>query len=586
MYGSFFGFSSRPFAAAPTVESYFPAQTIELARQNLIRIIQRAEGPGLVIGAAGVGKSLLCRLLAEYFHDSFNVATLSAATLGTRKALLQSLLYEFSLPYRDMEEGELRLALLDFLQPGHSHQNGALLLMDEADSLPTKLLDELRMITNLVRDGRPRAHLVLAGGPALDERFSHPKLESFNQRLAARCYLEPLTYDETIRYVRSQINTAGADPDKLFTEEALQAIHRASDGIPRLINQVCDHALLLACAGGRSQLDATSIGEAWADLQQLPAPWYDHEAQPPADVEFGELDDLVSDEIEDESTNDVTGHAVDRTTDQPLEFSGAELMTTANVPLSVFDTGWQETFEELDEAVVELTSEENTDNEDRNENQQLSIGDFDLSSQIQQTAETASQEAGDTESLAADLFGGAFDEEEVVIDRLASLEIESFRGRPRVVAQESHDLHQALSEFTPTIDAPTPSQPSAPVANTMVPYRVTTPDDERIAVEQEWEMPTQVASPLFEYTVVDTAVPPPTPVLDLEQAGALSGNASDNSVLAAGDAEVAELGDAAFDDRDIIIVEEQTADANDAQLPGVPTPPLEYQELFAQLRKV
>ena len=138
--------------------------------------------------------------------------------------------------------------------------------------------------------------LVLAGGSRLEERFASAKLESFNQRVAARCYLEPLSHDETADYVRAQLSAAGAAPDGIFTEAALTAIHRAADGIPRLINQVADHALVLAAAGGQPCIDADGINEAWSDLQQLPAVLTATAADDQGSasshvVEFGSLDD-------------------------------------------------------------------------------------------------------------------------------------------------------------------------------------------------------------------------------------------------------------------------------------------------------
>jgi hypothetical protein len=148
-----------------------------------------------------------------------------------------------------------------------------LLLLDEAHRLPLRLMEEVRMITNLVRNGQPRVRLVLAGSAALEERFARPDLESFSQRLSARCYLETLERAETISYVRSQIAGLGGTPDSIFTADALESVYEASGGIPRLINQLCDHALLLAFAGGSRQLNKDGIAEAWADLQQLPSPW-------------------------------------------------------------------------------------------------------------------------------------------------------------------------------------------------------------------------------------------------------------------------------------------------------------------------
>lgn len=294
MYEDFFGLSSRPFSAVPQVGHYYPGEVIEAARETLARSIERAEGVGMVVGPSGTGKSLLSAMLAEQFKESFQVALLSSGRLSTRRALLQAILFELGRPYREMDEGELRLALVDHLTVGEDCPNGMLLLIDEAHTLPVRLLDEVRMITNLVVRGQPAARLVLVGGPLLEERFASPKLDSFNQRIVARCYLESFNREETQAYIRAQIGMAGREGEAVISDEACRAVYQATDGVPRLINQVCDHALLLACAAGRRQVDQTVIEEAWADLQQLPTPWNgDCESAVPDGgiIEFGGLDD-------------------------------------------------------------------------------------------------------------------------------------------------------------------------------------------------------------------------------------------------------------------------------------------------------
>jgi type II secretory pathway predicted ATPase ExeA len=298
MYEEFFKLQSRPFLAAPLPSRYFPAAVAENARKTLTRCIDRGEGTGLIIGPAGTGKTLLCLMLAERFQSRLSIVLLSSGRLGTRQALLQAILYELGLPYRGMDEGELRLSLLDHLEPTADGGDGLLLLIDEAHTLPWRLLEEVRMITNLVRDGQPRVRVVLAGSASLEERFASPKLNSFSQRLAARCYLESLDSAETLAYIQAQVSAVGGDPAQIFHEEALRSVYRASDGIPRLINQVCDHALILASLGGMRRLTSEAIEEAWADLQQLPTPW--NTAQAPSDsgsqvVEFGGLDDAKYD---------------------------------------------------------------------------------------------------------------------------------------------------------------------------------------------------------------------------------------------------------------------------------------------------
>lgn len=295
MYESFFGFNQRPFSAAPLVSRYVAVPSMERTRKTLCRCISRAEGAALLVGPAGSGKTLLCHLLAEQFQQEFKPVLLSSGHLTTRKDLLQAILFELGLPYRGLEEGELRLSLIDHLTRSPQCPNGMLLLADEAHTLPLKLLEELRMITNVVRAGQPRVRLVLAGGPALEERLANPKLESFSQRLAARCYLESMDRTETLDYVRTLVRQAGAESDAVFPSDALEAIYRASDGIPRLVNQISDHALVLALQSRRKPVDAATVERAWADLQQLPAPW--PEAAIEADdeleraIEFGDLDD-------------------------------------------------------------------------------------------------------------------------------------------------------------------------------------------------------------------------------------------------------------------------------------------------------
>jgi len=294
MYEAYFGLSRRPFASVPEVDQYFPGTAIEAARQTLVRCLQRGEGAGMVVGPSGTGKTLLCQLLAEQLKDQFRVALLSSGRLSTRRALYQAIRYELGQPYRGMYEGELRLGLIDYLTVGQECPNGMLLLVDEAHTLPLRLLEEIRMLTNLAGNGKPRVRLALAGGCALEERFANPKLDSFSQRLVARCYLESFNRTQTQEYIQAQMQRAGGSGKEVFPAETCQGVYQATDGVPRLINQVCDHALLLAYAAGQKQLAPRQIEEAWSDLQQLPTPW-NGESSPDSGeasvIEVGGLDD-------------------------------------------------------------------------------------------------------------------------------------------------------------------------------------------------------------------------------------------------------------------------------------------------------
>ena len=608
MYELFYEFNDRPFAASPLVENYYPAESIEHARQTLIRVIERAEGPGLVIGQAGLGKSLLCRLVAEYFSATFDVVLLSSARIGTRKSLLQSILFELKLPYRELEEGELRLALLDFLQPGNSSPNGMLLVVDEAHTLPLRLLDEIRMITNLVRDSQPRARLVMAGNPQLEERFAHPKLDSFNQRIAARCYLECLGREDTYRYVRAQIGAVGGDSDDVFSDDSLAAVHRASDGIPRLINQICDHTLVLGCAGGKRQLDSFCVEEAWADLQQLPGPWREEPTQVSAEpvVEFGELDDfsplqLDSDEssdlLESVAEDDVDGvSSKDKSTGMELSYDLSDEVEDDGGELE------QDPIESLDES--EGGDIQSVDFEFP----QVIIGQqFDLGGAMElDTPELDNIEVEFSESseeeriiylppdpddeyvedevvapaeepiVAADPFETEFDEEEVIIDREQALAIEAFRGRPAVSSAEGQELADLLSRHDDARRELVNSAATPDFAESSVNALIAEPasGSEVGETEDTSESPESPA---------DTAVPDCDSQVDVADAGLSAAAESELSCVAFPDSS-----QTAHDDRDLMIVApEEDEDSQDASADDPPAAPqrVEYQELFAQLRK-
>ncbi|MCA9262699.1 MAG: AAA family ATPase [Planctomycetales bacterium] len=272
MYDSWFHFRRRPFSAAPHLQDYFPGQTIESARKTIVEGVRRGTGPQIVVGGTGTGKTILGMKLLDTFRTTTPVAHICCSGLSESRTFLQAVLFELGRPYRRLDDGELRLTLMDFLTSRDSTESGVLLLLDDAHHLPLEVIDEMRMISNLVRDGNWCANLVLFGTPKLEEMMTLPQLESFEQRLASRCYLSPFQRLETIQYIREAVARVIAKPAKIFNEAALQRIHDHTCGVPRLINQLCDHALLLAASGERRQLDSDGIDEAWYDVQQLPQP--------------------------------------------------------------------------------------------------------------------------------------------------------------------------------------------------------------------------------------------------------------------------------------------------------------------------
>ena len=401
--------NERVFPTHPQVARYFPAASIEDARQRLTRAIERGDGPGLIVGGAGTGKSLLLQVMAAQFHDRFDVVLLACARICTRRALLQAILFELGLPYRLRDEGDLRLSLLDHLLSVEKCPEGLLILVDEAQALPPALLDELRVMTNLVRGGVPRVRLVLGGSAVLEEAFASLELESFSQRLSARCYLAPFNRAETSQFIRAQIAASGGAPDEVFVGDACAAVFDATDGVPRLVNQLCDRAMWLADSNKRLRVERDLVQTAWADLQQLPAPWDSSSTticQPaPADiVEFGGLE-----------ADDAMVSIVDLTTEPSIDidagmpdpdYHSAELTAPAKEPAP---------------AIVPTPIKVST-------------------------------------PPAADPFAEKFDEEEVVIDNFAAWDDMFRRETPRV---ENHrdpefaNLVQAAIDNSPVSQAPT-----------------------------------------------------------------------------------------------------------------------------------
>lgn len=298
MYEETFGLSHRPFPSVPSLVGYVETDSHLEAIETLLRCVRRDEGVGTLISAPGLGKSTIALRLHEELEDDFEVVRLNSGHCGSRRALLQAIAYELDLPCRGLEEGELRIQFAEYVERLETRRMmGIVILVDEADLLPIRLLEELRLLTNFASKDRSRVSVVLLGNMSLEERLASPYLMSFNQRVGARAYLQSLSTTEVQKYVLQQLQAAGVK-QSIFDDSAIEAIAQRSQGVPRLINQICDHALLLAALGDETKLDADGIEEAWADLQRLPAPKRqirtDSAHKTDSLIEFGSLDDTKS----------------------------------------------------------------------------------------------------------------------------------------------------------------------------------------------------------------------------------------------------------------------------------------------------
>jgi type II secretory pathway predicted ATPase ExeA len=597
MYEEFFHLHHRPFTAVPQVERYYPASAIEQARKTVARCIDRAEGAALIIGSAGTGKSLLCQVLARQFSARYQTVVLTCGHLGTRRALLQAILFELDQPYRGLDEGELRLSLVDHLVENAEDSSGLVLLIDEAHTLPLRLLEELRLITNLAVAGQPRIRVVLAGNGTLEELFASPKLDSFSQRVAARCYLGSFDRAETAAYVRHQIAMSGGNPDAIVATDSLESLYRATDGIPRLINQVCDHALILANLAGKMSVDRNLVEEAWADLQQLPAPWAGGAATSASSgsvIEFGELDAVenaaeAADEEVEQLVDDFSDELEEELVDEVIDDAADEAPTA--LPFRRANNAKPAT-----DLETQLTSIDNH------------------LAQYEEDFRPAGLIGPEVELVFADQanpFEEEFADEEVIIDRYAAIDTGSFAGLPSVSSVEGRILGAHLVAAGSTFDlgktsresssttiaadvtakpmlvksaqpAPTVEFSTLAIGDTVA----TTPlSTSYLAPKPPAVQPAAVAAgqiKSFETTTGPGASPAvalqPEPIVSLRSTAPLRDEGlplSEIRTVAADDSE----------DRDLIVVEDD--------LPTAPVPPRgkplvrrqEYRQLFAKLRR-
>jgi type II secretory pathway predicted ATPase ExeA len=294
MYETHFDLRQRPFPATPDPTCYYPATTHERALTALLAGLHGGEGVLLLAGYPGTGKTLLSHCLLERLGTGVHVAFLTHCRLRDRASLLQAILYDLSLPYEGRSEQEMRLALTDHLLGTFSEGQRTILLVDEAQHLTPDFLEELRLLGNLESRAGKAMQVLLVGQPALLETLRWPELVSLRQRLAVRAELEPLPVQEAADYLLHHLRVAGGRPERLIVDEALELLARASQGIPRLLNQAAHQAFSLAGEAGASQVDAEAVLEALSLLGlDLPAnttePGIAPEAHEPAEEDQATL---------------------------------------------------------------------------------------------------------------------------------------------------------------------------------------------------------------------------------------------------------------------------------------------------------
>ena len=273
MYESFFGLKRRPFAATPDPQCFLASGSMQAALDEIVVCIEQGQGIAIVSAPAGTGKTLLCERLRSELGSPFESVLLRHASYLTRRALLQTILCELNHAYRQQDEQELRLELMPAIRALRPQREALVLICDEAHQLSEDLLEELRILSDLAEQGRPLVRLVLVGQLGLEETLARPGMEALNQRIRAHVCLETLDRAGSLDYIDYRLTWAGGRTEEVFTAEALDLVSRAADGVPRCLNQLCDHAMLLAYVAEQKPVPPAIIREALQDLRQLPLHW-------------------------------------------------------------------------------------------------------------------------------------------------------------------------------------------------------------------------------------------------------------------------------------------------------------------------
>jgi len=273
MYEDQFQLKRRPFAATPDPRCFLAVGQVRAALDEVVVCAEQGQGVAIVSAPAGTGKTLLCERLKLELEDRFQVVILRHASFLTRRALLQTILAELNHAYRRHEEQELRLELVPAIRALQPSREALVLICDEAHLLTEDLLEELRILSDLAELGHPLVRLVLVGQPGLEETLAGIHLQALNQRIRAHVYLDAFDRVTSREFLDYRVTWAGGRLDEVFTPEAVEFICRVSQGVPRCMNQLCDHSLLLAYVAEQRPVTIETIEEALRDLRQLPLQW-------------------------------------------------------------------------------------------------------------------------------------------------------------------------------------------------------------------------------------------------------------------------------------------------------------------------
>lgn len=275
LYGAFYGLDEGPFDITPNSRFLFLTARHREALSNLQYALASSKGFTLILGEAGTGKTTLVRVALESIGDTPSRYVLVSNPTLSRQEFYEFLTREFRLSAAAATSKALFLAELQRDVEARFAAGGLTgLIVDEAQSMPHELLEEIRLLGNIETATTKLLNIVLCGQPELADRLNDSSLRQLKQRVALRCELQSLSLGETASYISGRLRVAGGRPSEIFTRDAVKAIHHGSAGIPRTINVICDNALIGGFAAQLKPVPEEIIDEVCRDfdLGQAVAP--------------------------------------------------------------------------------------------------------------------------------------------------------------------------------------------------------------------------------------------------------------------------------------------------------------------------
>ena len=265
MYKNFFGFNERPFKLVPNPAYLFLSRSHEEALAHLTYAVIQGEGFMEITGEVGTGKTTLCRAFLEHLDNDTKVAYIFNPNLDSLE-MLKAINDEFGIPSDADKAKDLIDTLNAFLIEQKTQRKQTVLLIDEAQNLTNEVLELLRLLSNLETAKHKLLHIILVGQPELKEKLDSHELRQLRQRISLSCRLMPLSFKDVRKYIQHRIHVASGKPGIQFADAAYRAIYNYSQGIPRLINIVCDRALLTAFGLDQKEITQKIVRESIKEL--------------------------------------------------------------------------------------------------------------------------------------------------------------------------------------------------------------------------------------------------------------------------------------------------------------------------------